>query len=102
MQIKHIKIANYRGIKHLDWSIRTPVACLIGPGDSTKSTILDAIEKALSPYWNVAFEDSDFYQADTSNPIEITITVIQIPEALLTEQKFGLYLRGWNATTGLR
>lgn len=101
MQIKHVKITNYRGVRQLDWSIHTPLSCLIGPGDSTKSTILDAIEKTLSPYWNITFEDCDFYQADTSNPIEIIITITQLPDELLTDQKFGLYQQGWSTTNGI-
>jgi putative ATP-dependent endonuclease of the OLD family len=38
--------------------------CLIGPGDSTKTTILNAIEYALSPKWNLTFTDNDFYQSN--------------------------------------
>ena len=55
MRINHIQIDNFRGIRHMEWSVRGSVVCLIGPGDSTKSTILDAIEYALSPHWNVSF-----------------------------------------------
>ena len=85
-----------RGIKSLNWILTSRFICLVGPGDSTKSTILDAIEYVLSPRWNLVFEDSDFHNSDCSNEISITATVGELPEVLLTESKFGLQLRGWN------
>jgi predicted ATP-dependent endonuclease of OLD family len=101
MQIKHVKISNFRGIRQMEWSIDNPIVCLIGPGDSTKSTILDAIECVLTPNWNMPFDDCDFYSGDTNNPIEVIVTVGQIPDKLVSEQKFGLYLRGWSKTEGI-
>lgn len=101
MRIRQVSVRNYRGIRHMDWKLEEPITCLIGPGDSTKSTILDAIELALSPRWNVTFDDSDFHNTDTSQDIEITVTVGDLPDALMTEQKFGLYTRGWKADSGL-
>ncbi len=47
MRIVFIEIQNYRGIKKLAWAPSAQVNCLIGPGDSTKTTILDAIELVL-------------------------------------------------------
>jgi len=89
-------------MQHMEWSIRSPITCRMGPGNSTKTTILDAIEHALTPRWSVSFEDCDFYQGDTVNPIEILVTVGQLPDGLVTERKFGLYLRGWDAEKGIR
>jgi putative ATP-dependent endonuclease of the OLD family len=101
MQIKHVKIQNFRGIQELDWSLPNNVICLIGPGDSTKSTIIDAIEYTLSSQWNMSFEDCDFFSGEITKPIEIVVTVSQLPEKLLTEQKFGLCKRGWNSSDGI-
>ena len=51
MRITNLEIINFRGIKNA--SIVFPrderVVCLIGAGDSTKSTILQAIEWILWP-----------------------------------------------------
>jgi len=69
--------------------------CLIGPGDSTKTTVLDAIEFALAPRWSIPFSDADFYQAKTDNPICIEVTVGELPEELICEDRYGLYLRGY-------
>jgi predicted ATP-dependent endonuclease of OLD family len=48
MQIRNLQVKNFRGIKEFNWTIDSPVICLIGPGDSTKTTILDAIEDRKS------------------------------------------------------
>ncbi len=101
MQIRHVLIKRFRGIKQLEWTIQSSIVCLIGDGDSTKSTILDAIEYALSPKWNLTFEDCDFYLEDTEEPIEIIITIGQLPNELLKQEKFGLETRGWSKTDGL-
>ena len=66
---------------------------LIGRGDSGKSTILSAIYAVLSPSWNMTFSDLDFYNQDTTNPIEIEATLKELPNGLLTESKYGLYIQ---------
>lgn len=101
MKIKYISIRNFRGIKQLDWKINGDLICLIGAGDSTKSTILDAIEYTLWPRWNMTFEDSDFHNLNVDSDIVIDVTVGELPEELLSEQKCGLYLRGWSCKDGL-
>lgn len=95
MRITNLEIHNFRGIKscNLDFPIESRVICLIGAGDSTKSTILKAIEWNLWPTWNLVACDNDFYNGDTSSPIVIRGTFTEIPDALLAEDKFGLYLR---------
>jgi len=46
MKIRHIKIERFRGIRELDWRVGGEFVCLVGPEDSTKTTILDAVESA--------------------------------------------------------
>lgn len=92
--ISAIKIKNYRGIKELFQNFgNEKFIVLIGRGDSGKSTILSAINAALSPSWNLAFSDLDFYNQDTSQPIEIELTIKELPAELLKEFKFGFYLQ---------
>lgn len=95
MKLSSIEIKNFRGIKHA--SVFFPqdsrIICLVGAGDSGKSTLLAAIEWALWPSWSLIVTDMDFYNCDTTIPIEITVSVTELPEALLKEDKFGLYLR---------
>ncbi|WP_429031445.1 hypothetical protein [Bradyrhizobium sp. I1.14.4] len=50
------------------------VNCLIGPGDSTKTTVLDAIELCLNPRSYIFADDRDFFDLDIKAPIRITVT----------------------------
>ena len=91
-QITRLKIDNYRGIKTLSQDFgEENLVILIGRGDSGKSTILSAIHAVLSPSWNLSFSDLDFYNQDTTSPIEIEVELSDIPLELLSERKFGLY-----------
>ena len=101
-QIRHLAIKHFRGIRSLVWTVGGQVACLVGPGDSTKSTILEAIGMALSPSWRVGVDDSDFYGADTTQPIVIVATVGALPDELLSDHRYGLLSRGWGADAKLR
>jgi len=96
MRIYKVEIERFRGIKRLEWIISGDFICLIGPGDSTKSTILDAIELTLSPRWNIQFDDNDFYNAKADEPILITVTIGGLPEELKSDAKYGLQTRGWS------
>ncbi len=98
MRLERIEIKRFRGIKELSWDLGGSLVCLLGPGDSTKTTILDAIEFALSPRWNIQFDDADFYEAKTDKPIKITVTVGDLPDELKSEARYGLLARGWSQT----
>ena len=95
MKIRHVFIERFRGIKKLDWYPKNDFVCLIGSGDSRKSTILDAIDLALSPRSGISFDDSDFYQLKTDEPLLINVSVTDFPSELLRDNKFGLYLSGY-------
>lgn len=91
--INKLIINNYRGIKHLCQDFgKEKFIILIGRGDSGKSTVLSAIHAVLSPSWNMTFSDLDFYNQNTSSPIEIEAELSDIPHELLAEKKFGLYV----------
>ncbi len=97
MKIAHIIIDRFRGIKKLEWYPKAGINCLIGPGDSAKTTILDAIELVMNPRFGFAGTDADFFGCDTANFAEIMITLIDLPVAFFLDNKYGLYLRGWDA-----
>jgi predicted ATP-binding protein involved in virulence len=92
MQIRHLKINNFRGIATLDWKPDSPFCCLIGSGDSGKSTLLDAAEAALSSRW-FFFTEPDFLNCDTSRSIVIEATVGELSKALKSDERLGLYIR---------
>lgn len=97
MKIAHITVSRFRGISSLSWSPGPHLNCLIGPGDSAKTTILDAIEIGLSPRYGFSGTDADFYDCDLAQPAEITTTLIDLPEGFVSESRYGLHLRGWDA-----
>ena len=47
--------------KDFDQVFGAGLTCIIGRGDSGKSTILDAINYTFSSSWGIHFNDSDFY-----------------------------------------
>lgn len=93
-RIHQLKIRHFRGIEQFEQCfIDTNLIVLIGRGDSGKSTILKAISLALSPAWNNTFADTDFYNLDTTKPIEIEVSLRCVPDKLLCDAKYGLYKR---------
>ena len=98
MKIRKIVVNNFRGVKALDWNVpAADIFCLIGKGDSSKSTILEAIRYVFHPQWNLALSDSDFYQCEIADPITIEITIGSLAADFSALNKYGLYLRGWDA-----
>jgi putative ATP-dependent endonuclease of OLD family len=94
-KIHTLKISNFRGIKQFEQVFgKENFICLIGRGDSGKTSILDAISFVLSPNWNIAFFDTDFFDCLVENPIVIEASIIEPPEYLLQDNKYGMYLRG--------
>lgn len=97
--IRHIEIQNFRTIKKLSWHPKPGLNCLIGPGDSGKSTLLDAIDLTLGARRSYSFNDADFYQLNTLSPLSITITLGDLHDDLKNIESYGFFLRGYNATT---
>ena len=98
--IRKIGITNFRCLKSFEWDPLPGINGLIGPGDSGKSTILDAIDYCLGARRNLQLADTDFNCLDVSQPINITITLGKLNDALMGIEAYGPYLRGFNAATG--
>lgn len=99
-RIRKIEICNFRSIWFLSWLPSEGINCLIGPGDSGKSTILEAIDLCLGARRSLTFCDDDFYQLQLDHPIKITITLGELDNHLRSMDTYGLYLRGFNRQTG--
>lgn len=98
MRIVYLEVENFRGIKTLKWAPSPGMNCLIGPGDSTKTTVLDAIELCLNPRSYIFADDCDFFDLDIKAPIRITVTLSDLPPRFKAEDRYGLHLRGWDAS----
>jgi len=93
--IRHIEIRHFRVIKYLTFLPKAGINCIIGPGDSGKSTLLDAIDLVLGARKYFSFSDADFYELDTQHPIDIRITLGNLPDELLSIDRNGMYIRGF-------
>ncbi|MFB9158872.1 ATP-dependent nuclease [Chromobacterium violaceum] len=99
-RIRRLEIRNFRSIQTLDWAPSNGVNCLIGPGDSGKSTILDAIDLCLGARRSAPFGDTDFFGLDVTRTIVIAVTLGALPDALKNIDTYGEFLRGFDLSTG--
>lgn len=96
MRIRRLWIENFRGIKQLDWKLPTDqrLIALVGPGDSGKSTILEAVHYLLGDRWSIPFADTDFFNVNVDRPVLIKALLTDVPTSLKKENAFGLWLSG--------
>jgi putative ATP-dependent endonuclease of the OLD family len=98
MRIRQLSINNFRGIREMEWALPDKALfCLIGRGDSTKSTILEALRRVFYPQWNLLFDDADFYQCKPENAIRIEAVLGGIPEEFRDLENYGHCLCGWDS-----
>lgn len=96
VRIRQVEIKHFRSIRSLSWYPQPGLNCLVGPGDSGKSTILDAIDLCLGARRTVSFADTDFYGLDVSQPIVISLTLGDLPDRLKNLDYYGDCLRGYD------
>ena len=73
--------------------------CLIGPGDSGKTSVLDAIDLCIGTRRTAQFSDVDFHNLDIEKPITIAVTIGELPDPLRSMEPFANFLRGYDAST---
>ena len=93
-RIRKIEIANFRAHPAARPGARAGHKLLDRPGDSGKSTVLDAIDLCLGARRNVQFSDADS-GLDITKPISITLTIGDITMPWRTLESFGAFLRGF-------
>lgn len=99
-RVRQLDIRNFRGVETLSWLPSPGINCLIGPGDSGKSTVLDAIDWCLGPRRTLSVSDADFHLVETDRTIEIDVTIGELDDSLKNIETYGSYLRGFDAETG--
>lgn len=99
-RIRRIEINNFRSIKSFSWKPTSGINCLIGPGDSGKSTILDAIDYSLGARRNLSISDADFFEMNVEEPIRIELTIGDLEDGLKSLDAYGHFLRGFLSETG--
>ena len=99
--IRQLEFTDFRRIANLSWKPGAGINDLIRPGDSGKSTLLDAIDLVLAPRRTASFADADFTGLDTAAEIRIAATIGDVPEALLELERYGIFHRGWDRDFGI-
>jgi len=96
MRIRRVDIQNFRGIKNLKWIVpkTQDFVCLVGPGDSTKTTILEAMYLALCERYSLSLSDADFYDANVEQPISIRVTIDDLSNEVMKHGVLGMELSG--------
>lgn len=89
MMLRRLRIEHFRGIENTIWAIDRRLVALVGAGDSTKTTLMDAIGLVLSPSYNPQFTDADFYGFDLTKDIVIEAVVTELPDNLIKEGQLG-------------
>jgi hypothetical protein len=89
MMLRRLRIEHFRGIESAEWAINRRLVGLVGAGDSTKTTLLDAIGLVLSPNYNPQFTDADFFAFDLTKDIVIEAAVADLPDNLVKESQLG-------------
>jgi len=103
MRLRHLSIRNFRGISEMEWALpEKSLFCLIGRGDSTKSTVLEALHRLLYPQWNLGFDDADFYQCKPENTIRIVAVLGAIPDEFRDLESYGHCMCGWDISNLVR
>ncbi|MBR6093107.1 MAG: AAA family ATPase [Bacteroidales bacterium] len=91
-KLEYLKISHFRGVESFEQRFCNGITCIIGRGDSGKSTILEAISLLFAQSWTIRLNDSDFYECNIDNPIIIEGTVSGLPHELIT--KYDNHVRG--------
>ena len=99
-RIRQVIIENFRGVKQLTWLPSPGINCLIGPGDSGKSSIIDAVDFCLGARRNIQFTDADFHRLEVAKPIKISVAIGELDDALKGLDAYGMYVGSFNAETG--
>jgi hypothetical protein len=95
-----VEIKHFRCINELTWQPQPGINCLIGPGDSGKSSILDAIDLCLGARRSFQFTDTDFHLLNVETPITISVTLGDLDDGLKNLDSYGMYVRGFYTKTG--
>jgi putative ATP-dependent endonuclease of OLD family len=95
MHIRRLFIKRYRCLESFTWDPRPGVNCLIGPGDSGKSTILSAICTLLAPYPLQQASEFDYYRRNVCAGFSIEAFIGGFDPASLSSDGVIPTLWGW-------
>ena len=96
--VRRIEIKNFRSIYSFDWRPTEGFNCIVGSGDTGKSSVLDAIDFCLCARRTLPITDADFYRLDVDKDISITLTLGRLDDDLKNYEKYGDFICGLSNT----
>jgi hypothetical protein len=75
MVIRRVSLRRFRGFERLEWHPQPGLNCLVGPGDTGKTTILEAIGRAVSPAPGGPASEHDYFERRTEDGFEIELVI---------------------------
>lgn len=96
LQIRRVLVQRFRCIEALTWFPQAGLNVLIGPGDTGKTALLDAIALALSPAPVQGAEETDYCDLDTERGFSVELVVGELSPGLQSEVN-PAPLWGWDA-----
>lgn len=89
MLLRSVRLRNFRSVRDAVLPCE-PLTALVGPNGSGKSAFLRALDIFYTV--NPSIDAEDFYNCETAQPIEITLTFTRLE--LEAREQFKSYLRG--------
>lgn len=94
MAIRSVTIERFRGLERLEWRPANGLNCLVGPGDSGKSTALAAVSLALSPRPSPTASEYDYFNRDVASGFRIEVVLGDLDRSITDSLRVPL-LQGW-------
>jgi len=97
MRIRHLTVERFRGIRQRERS-PGPRTVILGPNNSCKSTVLEAVDLLLHPGIGrprPSPTEIDYFDRDPTNGFSIEATIGELPAAFIAEVRD--HLEGWKA-----
>lgn len=86
--IRSLRITRFRSIELLDWRPATGLNMIVGPADSGKSTVLEAISLLFSTAPNSGVTEFDYFERDPSHGFAIEAVLAIGDERILRADGF--------------
>jgi putative ATP-dependent endonuclease of OLD family len=88
ISIRLLRIERFRGIEKLEWLPAPGLNVIVGPGDSCKSTILEAIGALLSPAPNINISEFDYFRRNIDQGFEVEAVLAIGDGSILKADRF--------------
>lgn len=96
MNIRGIWIKRWMGLEAFEWQPSPGINCLIGPGDSGKSSLLAAISLLLSPRPANAASEFDYFKRRVSEGFEIRAALADFDPSISSAMRVPAF-QGWKS-----